>query len=74
MQSYCNFCIYTTFYTTKAYIFTIKNKLTNKTLYRYTSFVAEVSASVASNDIYQKFLEDMAVFFTHLCFISARVY
>ena len=28
----------------------------------------------ASNDIYQKFLEDMAVFFTHLCFISARVY
>ena len=46
----------------KAYIFTIKNKLTNKTLYSYTSFVAEVKASAASNDIYQKFLEDMAVF------------
>ena len=74
MQSYCNFCIYTTFYTTKAYIFTIKNKLTNKTLYRYTPFVAEVKASAASNDIYQKFLEDMTDFFTHLCFISARVY
>ena len=40
---YCIFCIYTTFYTIKAYIFTIKNKLTNKTLYSYTSFVAEVS-------------------------------
>lgn len=46
----------------------------NKIPYRYTSFVAEVKASVASNDIYQKFLEDMAVFFTYLCFISARVY
>ena len=34
----------------------------NKTLYRYTTFVAEVKASAASNDIYQKFLEDMAVF------------
>ena len=43
MQSYCNFCIYTIFHTIKAYIFTIKNKLTNKTLYSYTSFVAEVS-------------------------------
>ena len=74
MQSYCIFCIYTTFYTTKAYIITIKNKLTNKTLYRYTSFVAEVKASAASNDIYQKFLEDMEDFFTYLCFISARVY
>ena len=74
MQSYCNFCIYTTFYTIKAYIFTIKNKLTNKTLYRYTPFVTEVKASAASNDIYQKFLEDMADFFTYLCFISARVY
>ena len=74
MQSYCNFCIYTTFYTIKAYIITIKDKQTNKTLYSYTSFVAEVKASAASNDIYQKFLEDMAVFFTYLCFISARVY
>jgi|GEM_PF-4250392 len=26
----------------------------NKTLYRYTTFVAEVKASAASNDIYQK--------------------
>ena len=46
----------------------------NKTLYRYTTFVAEVKASAASNDIYQKFLEDMANFFTHSGFISARVY
>ena len=43
MQRYCIFCIYTTSYTIKAYIFTIKNKLTNKTLYSYTPFVAEVS-------------------------------
>lgn len=62
MQSYCIFCIYTIFYTVKAYIITIKNKQTNKTLYRYTPFVAEVKASAASNDIYQKFPEDMAVF------------
>ena len=34
----------------------------NKLLYSYTPFVAEVKASAASNDIYQKFLEDMAVF------------
>ena len=74
MQNYCIFCIYTTFHIIKAYIFTIKNKLTNKTLYRYTPFVAEVKASAASNDIYQKFLEDMADLFTYLCFISARVY
>ena len=74
MQSYYIFCIYTTFHTAKAYIFTTKNKLTNKIAYRYTTFVAEVKASAASNDIYQKFLEDMAVFFTYLCFISARVY
>lgn len=37
MQSYRVFCIYTTFYTTKAYIITIKNKLTNKISYRYTT-------------------------------------
>ena len=37
MQSYCIFCIYTTFYTIKAYIITIKNKLMNKTPYRYTT-------------------------------------
>ena len=74
MQSYCIFCIHTTFYTIKAYIITIKNKLTNKIMYRYTPFVAEVKASAASNDIYQKFLEDMTDFFTYLCFISARVY
>ena len=43
MQSYSIFCIYTTFYTVKAYIITTKNKLTNKTLYSYTPFVAEVS-------------------------------
>ena len=42
MQSYCIFCIYTTFHNIKAYIFTIKNKLTNKTLYSYTPLVAEV--------------------------------
>ena len=36
MQSYCVFCIYTTFYTIKAYIITIKNKLMNKISYRYT--------------------------------------
>ena len=36
MQNYCIFCIYTTFYTIKAYIITIKNKLMNKILYRYT--------------------------------------
>ena len=36
MQSYCAFCIYTTFYTIKAYIITIKNKLMNKISYRYT--------------------------------------
>lgn len=36
MQSYCIFCIYTTFYTIKAYIITIKNKLMNKISYRYT--------------------------------------
>ena len=43
MQSYSIFCIYTTFNAIKAYIFTIKNKLTNKIPYRYTTFVAEVS-------------------------------
>jgi hypothetical protein len=37
MQSYCIFCIYTTFYTIKAYIITIKNKLMNKIPYRYTT-------------------------------------
>ena len=37
MQSYCVFCIYTTFYTIKAYIITIKNKLMNKISYRYTT-------------------------------------
>ena len=74
MQSYCIFCIYTIFYIIKAYIITIKNKLMNKIPYSYTPFVAEVKASAASNDIYQKFLEDMADFFTYLCFISARVY
>lgn len=37
MQNYCIFCIYTTFYTIKAYIVTIKNKLMNKILYRYTT-------------------------------------
>jgi hypothetical protein len=37
MQSYCVFCIYTTFYTIKAYIITIKNKLMNKIPYRYTT-------------------------------------
>lgn len=37
MQSYCIFCIHTTFYTIKAYIITIKNKLMNKILYRYTT-------------------------------------
>ena len=52
MQSYCDFCIYTTFYAIKAYVFTIKNKLTNKTLYSYTLFVAEVKASAASNNTY----------------------
>ena len=72
MQSYCIFCIYTIFYTVKAYIITIKNKQTNKTLYRYTPFVAEVKASAASNDIYQKFLEDMAVFFHVLMFYTCK--
>ena len=65
MQSYCIFCIYTIFYIIKAYIITIKNKLMNKIPYSYTPFVAEVKASAASNDIYQKFLEDMADFFTY---------
>ena len=37
MQSYRVFCIYTTFYTIKAYIITIKNKLMNKISYRYTT-------------------------------------
>ena len=37
MQSYCIFCIYTIFCTIKAYIITIKNKLMNKILYRYTT-------------------------------------
>lgn len=37
MQIYCIFCIYTTFYTIKAYIITIKNKLMNKISYRYTT-------------------------------------
>ena len=46
----------------------------NKALYSYTPFVAEVKASAASNDIHQKFLEDMADFFTYSGFISARVY
>ena len=36
MQSYCVFCIYTIFYTIKAYVITIKNKLMNKISYRYT--------------------------------------
>ena len=40
MQSYCIFCIYTTFYTIKAYIITIKNKLMNKISYRYTTKIA----------------------------------
>ena len=37
MQNYCIFCIYTTFYTIKAYIITIKNKLMNRISYRYTT-------------------------------------
>ena len=37
MQIYCIFCIHTTFYTIKAYIITIKNKLMNKISYRYTT-------------------------------------
>ena len=37
MQNYCIFCIYTTFYTIKAYIITIKNKLMNRISYRHTT-------------------------------------
>lgn len=44
----------------------------NKITYSYTPFVAEVKASVARNDIYQKFLEDMAVFFHVLMFYICK--